>query len=167
MAPSPVGQDHYAVLGVTPSASMRQITSAYRALARMLHPDARPEPADAQRFAEVAAAYEVLHDPTTRAAYDAAHPIPRSAPAGAATTGRRPVRVRVRVVPTAYGSSIRPTEAPLASADLRETRPTPSSMRAGPVRVTPYTRPSSRGDEGDDDAWDWALQVLRWMNPWP
>lgn len=63
--------DHYAVLGVEPTASAGQITSAYRRLVRELHPDTSPdEPAADGRFADVVAAYGTLHDPDLRAAYD-------------------------------------------------------------------------------------------------
>lgn len=65
--------DHYAVLGVPPSASDRQITAAYRRLVRSLHPDARPaDPAAADELADVLAAYATLRDAGRRAAYDAA-----------------------------------------------------------------------------------------------
>lgn len=64
--------DHYAVLGVPPSASARQITTAYRRLVRSLHPDTGPtHPAAEQELAEVLTAYRVLHDPHSRASYDA------------------------------------------------------------------------------------------------
>ncbi|WP_035796926.1 J domain-containing protein [Kitasatospora mediocidica] len=74
MARGPYRPDPYAVLGVQPSASARQITSAYRDLVRMLHPDtALEEPTvSAQRLGEVVAAYEILHDPARRAACDVA-----------------------------------------------------------------------------------------------
>ncbi|MFD8545347.1 J domain-containing protein [Streptomyces sp. NPDC059649] len=64
--------DHYAVLGVPPSASARQITTAYRRLVRSLHPDTGPaRPAAEQELAEVLTAYRVLHDPESRTRYDA------------------------------------------------------------------------------------------------
>ncbi|WP_051338452.1 J domain-containing protein [Streptomyces flavidovirens] len=64
-------RDHYAVLGVEPTASAGQITSAYRRLVRALHPDAHPDrPAQDSRFADVVVAYGILHDPVRRAAYD-------------------------------------------------------------------------------------------------
>ncbi|MBT2507758.1 J domain-containing protein [Streptomyces sp. ISL-98] len=48
---------HYAVLGVEPSSSAGQITSAYRRLVRALHPDANPDsPTADRRFADVVAA---------------------------------------------------------------------------------------------------------------
>lgn len=63
--------DYYAVLGVPASASPEEILSAYRRLARTVHPDFDAgNPHAAERFEELAAAHEVLGDPQTRAAYD-------------------------------------------------------------------------------------------------
>jgi len=63
--------DHYAELGVAPDASPAEIASAYRALAKALHPDARPtDPAAADRFKRVTAAYRVLADVGRRRDYD-------------------------------------------------------------------------------------------------
>lgn len=66
-------KDYYAVLGVSSSASAKEITSAYRKLARELHPDANPgDQAAEDRFKEVSAAYEVIGDPDKRTEYDEA-----------------------------------------------------------------------------------------------
>ncbi|MCY4272850.1 MAG: J domain-containing protein [bacterium] len=63
--------DYYKVLGVSPSAPDKEITKAYRKLARKLHPDANPDDAQAEeRFKEVSAAYDVLGDGERRAQYD-------------------------------------------------------------------------------------------------
>lgn len=63
--------DHYAELGVAPDASPAEIASAYRALAKAFHPDARPtDPAAADRFKRVSAAYRVLADVERRRDYD-------------------------------------------------------------------------------------------------
>ena len=63
--------DYYKVLGVSSSASDKEITKAYRKLARKLHPDANPDDAKAEeRFKEVSAAYDVLGDGERRAQYD-------------------------------------------------------------------------------------------------
>ena len=78
-APPHPSQGHaggmYAVLGVTPSASASEIRTAYRQLARQLHPDRNPAGGD--RFKAVTAAYTVLSDPAARQVYDLTGRAPR------------------------------------------------------------------------------------------
>jgi molecular chaperone DnaJ len=61
-------KDYYKVLGVSPKAQEKEITSAYRRLAKKYHPDANPGAED--RFKEISAAYDVLGDPPKRKEYD-------------------------------------------------------------------------------------------------
>lgn len=61
---------HYQTLGVPPSATPDQIRRAYRALAKVHHPDVSNDKQAAKTFARIAAAYEVLSDRRKRAAYD-------------------------------------------------------------------------------------------------
>ena len=64
-------KDYYATLGVQKGASAKDVTKAYRKLARKLHPDANPgDEAAESRFKEVSAAYDVLGDEARRAEYD-------------------------------------------------------------------------------------------------
>lgn len=64
-------KDFYAVLGVKKDANEKEITKAYRGLARQFHPDANPGDAKAEeRFKEVSAAYDVVGDSDKRAEYD-------------------------------------------------------------------------------------------------
>jgi molecular chaperone DnaJ len=64
-------KDYYQVLGVAADATQKDITKAYRKLARELHPDRNPGNAIAEeRFKEVAAAYDVLGDEAKRKEYD-------------------------------------------------------------------------------------------------
>ena len=64
-------KDYYRVLGVAKDASEKEITSAYRKLARENHPDANRGDAEAEeRFKEISAAYDVIGDPDTRKEYD-------------------------------------------------------------------------------------------------
>src|SRR5207342_544090 len=64
-------RDPYEVLGVSKSASGADIKSAYRRLAKKLHPDAnKHDPKAAARFAELNAAYEIVGDADKRKAYD-------------------------------------------------------------------------------------------------
>jgi curved DNA-binding protein len=63
--------DYYKILGVDKNATPREIKSAYRKLARKLHPDLNPNDKDAKRkFQEVNEANEVLSDPEKRKKYD-------------------------------------------------------------------------------------------------
>lgn len=61
----------YVILGVRQQASLDDIKRAYRRLARKFHPDINPgDRAAAQRYREIAEAYEVLSDQARRQAYD-------------------------------------------------------------------------------------------------
>jgi molecular chaperone DnaJ len=61
-------KDYYKALGVSDSASDKEITRAYRKLAKQYHPDANPGSED--RFKDISAAYDVLGDPAKRKEYD-------------------------------------------------------------------------------------------------
>src|SRR5918996_780640 len=64
-------KDYYRVLGVSDTASQKDIRSAYRKLSRQYHPDANPgDKAAEERFKEVSAAYDVVGDPEKRKEYD-------------------------------------------------------------------------------------------------
>ena len=64
-------KDYYQALGVSDTATAKEITKAYRKLARELHPDKNPGDAAAEeRFKAVSAAYDVLGDEAKRAEYD-------------------------------------------------------------------------------------------------
>jgi hypothetical protein len=73
--------DPYAVLGVAPDAGERDVTAAYRELAKRWHPDRGAGAERERRMAEINAAYDLL-----RAAGEQARRRPRPAPAA---PGRR------------------------------------------------------------------------------
>ena len=63
--------DPYATLGVPRSASEKDIKSAYRKLAKELHPDRNTDnPKASERFSQVTSAYDLLSDKDKRAKFD-------------------------------------------------------------------------------------------------
>lgn len=60
--------DFYNILGISNQADITEITTAYRKLAKMYHPDKIPGHSD--KFKEVSQAYSVLRDPQKKHAYD-------------------------------------------------------------------------------------------------
>lgn len=66
-----MAKDPYAILGVTRGASEKDIKSAYRKLAKELHPDRNTDnPKAPERFSEVTGAYDLLSDKDKRAKFD-------------------------------------------------------------------------------------------------
>ncbi|KAF5469207.1 hypothetical protein F2P56_013296 [Juglans regia] len=64
------GTDYYSTLRVGRNASLQEIKSAYRKLARKYHPDLNKGPGAEEKFKEISAAYEVLSDDEKRSLYD-------------------------------------------------------------------------------------------------
>ena len=63
--------DPYSTLGVAKTASEAEIKSAYRKLAKELHPDRNKDnPKAAERFSDVTKAYDLLSDKAKRAQFD-------------------------------------------------------------------------------------------------
>jgi molecular chaperone DnaJ len=61
-------KDYYKVLGVVSTASDKEITRAYRKLAKENHPDTNP--GSEEHFKEISAAYDVIGDADKRKEYD-------------------------------------------------------------------------------------------------
>jgi DnaJ-class molecular chaperone len=81
--------DPYAILGVDPDATERQIREAFRAVVRDRHPDTAPPASEPAAVAEVIEAYRMLMDPGARARHDAARQRRSSGPAPTPPSPRR------------------------------------------------------------------------------
>ncbi|GGT26385.1 hypothetical protein GCM10010271_32610 [Streptomyces kurssanovii] len=152
----PLSRDHYTVLGVEPSATSRQITTAYRRQVRALHPDSGPHgAARLDELAAVVAAYATLRDPELRQRYDAERNRGR-------TSGARRIPVTVdrpSGPPTRGRADEHLSAEPPAVVGIAPRGP---SVRAGPVRVhvPPQEAPYSS---------DPLALLLRWVmdvGPW-
>ncbi len=66
----PSKRDYYEILGLSKSASLDEIKSAYRKLAMQFHPDRNKEAGAEEKFKEISEAYAALSDPQKRQVYD-------------------------------------------------------------------------------------------------
>jgi DnaJ-class molecular chaperone len=148
-------RDYYAVLGVAPDADQSAIKRAFRALAAELHPDVSDEPDAAERFREVAEAYDTLSRADARARYDRQRartaPPGRTAPGavrrdmGRGRTGPRPGQRGADVEVDAeidFGEAARGTTRSLRfpSVDL-----CPDCLGVGRLGPSPCRRCGARG----------------------
>ncbi|WP_374196922.1 J domain-containing protein [Streptomyces sp. ISL-100] len=119
------------MLGVEPTASAVQITSAFRKLVRTLHPDSQPDQPAAprqERLDEVVAACATLRDPRRRAEYDA-----KRTRTAAARRPKEPHAARVGVR-WANGYAV-----VSLGVRLRPAVPT-APLRVGPVRIERFLK---------------------------
>lgn len=61
---------YYSCLAVAPNASSEEIKSAYKQLAKKLHPDINRDSSAKAQFQKINEAYQTLNDPDSRSAYD-------------------------------------------------------------------------------------------------
>jgi DnaJ-class molecular chaperone len=63
-------KDYYQTLGVSKTATQKEISAAFRKLARQHHPDVSKDPKASEKFKEINEAYSILHDEEKRKKYD-------------------------------------------------------------------------------------------------
>jgi molecular chaperone DnaJ len=91
-------RDYYEILGLSRDATDKEVKSAFRRLARELHPDVSDAPDAEERFREAAEAYEVLSKPETRELYD------RYGHEGLRTGGYRPADFDFSTITDLFGA---------------------------------------------------------------
>ena len=111
-------QDHYAILGVTPTAEPAVIRAAYLALMREYHPDRNPSAAATLRAQAIIAAFRVVGDFDRRNEYDWSRRRERERAAAAASPSRKIGRGAVAIgaigLAAAAAFVLRPAGAPVA-----------------------------------------------------
>jgi curved DNA-binding protein len=107
----PKTKDYYEVLGLPRTASQKEITSAFRKLARKHHPDLNAGDKQAEaRFKEIAQAHDVLSDAKKRSLYDEFGADWAAAQAGGVQPGASRGRVRQQQ-PSGGGAQYRTVSA--------------------------------------------------------
>ncbi|EFJ51152.1 molecular chaperone [Volvox carteri f. nagariensis] len=113
---------HYQVLGVQPTASAEDIRTAFRRLAKSLHPDHNKLPGAREKFQEVKQAYDVLVDTSSRTDYDRELKIQAMAAAAAAAQaaagGRRASTLSFRRSRAAGSSKAQAAARPASGDDF-------------------------------------------------
>ncbi|KAJ1723702.1 hypothetical protein LPJ53_001983 [Coemansia erecta] len=140
--------NHYAILGVSPSATQKEIKAAFYKGSMKWHPDRNQGANEAhQKFLKISEAYSVLGNEQKRQAYD---------------RSRR----------TSMGSYTQRTSAPhryhstafSSSGEYSSTRPTPDAKAEGYRRPSgAYTRGSHGGSRAKTNFEEWERQHYRQM----
>lgn len=165
-------EDPYRVLQVDPRAHETVIRAAYRALARLYHPDGGDP--DGGRMTELNHAYDLLRDPSRRRAYDAGRALAeRDANRGSSASHLRPVGPgaagsRWPAGPGSPPSNGAPNGAVPAHA-VRGAPPPTASPPGGAFARARQTADSPRLDFGRYQGWTLAdlartdPDYLRWL----
>jgi curved DNA-binding protein len=107
----PKVKDYYEALGVSRTATQKEITSAFRKLARKHHPDLNAGDKQAEaRFKEISQAHDVLSDAKKRRLYDEFGPDWAAAEAGGVQPGGSQGRYRTQAGPGAQYQTVTPEE---------------------------------------------------------
>jgi len=144
--------DHYALLGIDRTAGVAELRRAWRQLALRWHPDRAGDGATAT-FQKIQAAYAVLADPISRAAYDRRKGAPSIAP-----RGRTPAIMLSRLSGNLRGL-LACGIARLAPGDIIELYLTEDEAASGGMITIPMRVKVRQGNEIVDDLFSAWLAV--------
>jgi curved DNA-binding protein CbpA len=141
------GLDPYKTLQVDPEAEDEVIQAAYRRLARKYHPDVAPGADAAARMAAINAAWELIGEPSARAAFDRrrADAWPAAETPDQRTTATRPTG-------TPASSSAQPSPRPGTDPGARHASPGAAGQRPPETVSTDWTSGRSSFGGGFDDS---------------
>jgi len=157
--------DPYRVLGVAREATVGEIRTAHRRLAKQYHPDANG--GDTERFLAVQEAYQVLSDPLRRREWDARHrpgpvradPSPRTRPMTTRGSGARsPAAGRGQGQPPSAG------DGATGAASPRQARTSRTQTNRQRRRPDPF---SASGRDASSDSYTWSAQDVPWWSSGP
>ena len=123
------GESYYEILNVREDATPEEITSSYRRLAKVLHPDVCPSPEAENLFKVVNEAYQVLRDPKKREDYDVSLLAASDSSFGEYYKGKRYRDPRTWYYTHTYHSSKRPEHGFQESAHRRKRSSIPRIMQ--------------------------------------
>ena len=151
----PTAKDYYAVLGVSPDATITHIKKAYRSLAQRHHPDKASAEEDAQgsveRMVEINEAFAVVSDKKKRAAYDHQRTAP-SQPAPAAGPASAESEMPVQPTPAAAQTARNPVLDQTVNQDFLQKLKTMITQQGASANLR----------EEPEKPWLWSLQGKTW-----
>ena len=153
-SPRTARKDYYAVLGVTPDATITQIKKAYRALAQQFHPD-RVSGEDVEqavdRMVEINEAFAVVSDVKKRTAYDQLREAPAK-PAASAEPASADWEMPAEPTPAPAETPTHPAVASSVSEDF---------LQKLKVMIA-QSGASANLKEESEKPWLWSFQGKTW-----
>ena len=167
-------KDYYRILGISYSATKKEIKAAYRSLARKYHPDVNPgNKICEEKFKEIGEAYEILNDDVKKKHYDIIKGF--NVPPKTSSTDSEQAKSQAR---SAY-SEKKPEEKPKASKPKQqEDKPftdifsdfldnlfkKPEENVSSAKKAAPPPSPKASPEKGDDISADISITVAEAHN---